>query len=165
MAAFAHSPHSTVAFWQLSLSLRILARRTCHPFSRTIVFWQLLPIPSIRWSDFGSFSLPTSPDGRILAAFALTTYSDILPYLLFSRAIQYRQPLLTQHLTVAFWQLLLSFRILARRLCLPFSRTIAFCQLFRTRILATFALSYSRTPGTPPFWHVIPFLQLLLAPR
>ena len=59
LAAFAHSPHSTVAFWHLSLSLPILARCPCHPFSRTIVFWQLLPIPSIRWSDFGSFSSPT----------------------------------------------------------------------------------------------------------
>ena len=66
---------------------------------------------------------------------------------------------------VAFWQLFLSLHILARHLCLPFLCTIAFCQLFRTRILATFALSYSRIPGMPPFWHVIPFLQLLLTLR
>ena len=55
LAAFAHSQHSTVAFWQLSLtlsirrshfgslfSLSILAPRRCPPSSRTIAFWQLL---------------------------------------------------------------------------------------------------------------------------
>ena len=81
LAAFALSPHS------------------CSPPVPPVLaydrFWQLLPIPSIRWSNFGSFSSATSPNGRILAAFALSTYSDILPYLLFSCAIEFRQPLLT----------------------------------------------------------------------
>ena len=50
---------------------------------------------------------------------------------------------------VAFWQLLLSFHILVCRLCLPFSHTLAFCQLFHTRILATFSLLCSHAPQAP----------------
>ena len=39
LAAFPHSQHSTVSFWQPLLSLSILARRPCPPSSRTIAFW------------------------------------------------------------------------------------------------------------------------------
>ena len=85
LAAFAHSPHSTDAFWQLLLNCSIrqshfscsssLPRRTGTPFSRTITFLPLSLTQHIRRSRFGNFCNISAFDSRILAAFLLSHVS------------------------------------------------------------------------------------------
>ena len=80
-AAFAHSQHSMVAFWQVLRnlcirllrfgsfsSLRILPPHTCPPFSHTITFLQLLLTLSIQWSHYGRFCAISTFVSRVLAA-------------------------------------------------------------------------------------------------
>ena len=150
-AAFAHSQHSMVTFWQVLLnlcirrshfgtlsSLRILPPRTCPPFSHTIAFLQLSLTRSIQRSHFGRFCQISAFDGLVLAGFAQSL-----------------------HLTVAFWQLFLSLHSPTPHLP-PHSRIRSdFCSFrslsaFNGHILAGFAQSLH---STVTFW------QLFLSPH
>ena len=153
-----HSPHSTVAFWQVLLnlsiprshfgsfsSLRILTRRPCPPFSRTIAFLQPSLTPNIQRLRFGNFCSISAFDGHILAAFSHSAFSHAAP----APVLAYDRILAafahSQHSTVAFWRLLLnlsirrshfgsvsSLRILPWRPWPLFSHTIMFLQLSLT---------------------------------
>ena len=130
-AAFADSPHSTVAFWQLFLSQhsptpslppvlaydRIFAAFT-HSKNSTVIFWQLLRNRSIRRSQFGNFSTFRIPPRHRYPPFSRT-----MSFLLLSLPLCIRR---------SHFASVSSRSILPRRPCPLFSRTIAFLWLSLT---------------------------------
>ena len=128
MATFAQSEHSTVAIWQLFHLPHSPPPPLPPVFAYDVIFATLAPSPHSTVAFWQLFLSPHSPTpalhpvhvhDRIFDAFALSPHS-----------------------TVVFWQLLLnlsirqshfgsvsSLRILPRRPCPPFPRTIAYLPL------------------------------------
>ena len=144
-AAFAHSQHTTVAFWQVLhnlcirrsrfgsfSSLPILPPHTCRPFSYTIAFLQLSLTLSIQRSNFGRFCTISAFDGRVLAGFAQFLHSTVAFWLLFLTAFSHTTPATRSRIQSRFC----SFRLLSA---------------FNGRVLAGFAQSLHSTVA---FWLI-----------